>query len=164
MGVDLSSQMLAKAQERAHKKGLAERIAFCCSDILALDLPPGRFDVITCAFGVRNFADRGAALEHMTRLLSPGGALFILELSVPQNALVRTGYRLYAHKLIPALGALVAGRKGAYTYLPHSIDLAPQGVQMQQMMQQAGLERTSYQTLTGGVVTLYRGFAASRPQ
>ena len=93
----------------------------------ALPFPDASFDAVTCAFGVRNFAHLDKGLEEMTRVLKPGGRMVILELSTPDNPLIRPFYNLYTQKIIPLLGQKIAGNREAYTYLPDSISRFPKG-------------------------------------
>ena len=62
-------------------------------------------DVVTVAFGVRNFGDLGAGLREIARVLKPGGKVVILEFSTPRNPLFRRVYGLYS----PRLDSRIAG-------------------------------------------------------
>src|SRR5262245_11359988 len=69
LGVDFASQMLA----RGHYDGVTAPIQLCRADALRLPLPDASVDVISCAFGVRNFQDLDAGLREFLRVLRPGG-------------------------------------------------------------------------------------------
>lgn len=158
-GIDLSEGMLAIANEK--KKELpaekAGRLYFCCGDSLSLDFKDNSFDIVTVAYGVRNFEHLDQGIAEMTRVLKPGGMLCIVELSEPEGGLLRFGYRIYAHKLIPAVGKMVSGDGRAYTYLPESIAACPQRRDMARIMERAGLSNCRWKSLTFGVVTIYLG-------
>ena len=66
-------------------------------------------------------------------------------------------FGLYFHRVVPAIGALVAGDRQAYTYLPESVDrfLTAHGVAA--AMRRAGLRDVSYRTLGLGSVALHVG-------
>ena len=80
-GVDLAENMLEVARKKALKKNL--EIEFVCGDSENLPFETGRFDVVTVAFGVRNFEHLKKGLEEMCRVLKPGGRVYILEFSKP---------------------------------------------------------------------------------
>ena len=57
MGVDLSEKMLAVATEKVRRKGLDKQISLYQGDAENLEVGDGKVDVVTVAFGVRNFGD-----------------------------------------------------------------------------------------------------------
>ena len=114
-------------------------------------------DVITIAFGIRNFSSPIESLKQCARTLRPGGKILILEFSWPQNHLVRTLYNLYFRYLLPWLGNLLSGHKDAYTYLNKTVEDFPYGQAFLTLMQSAGFKDLSATKLTFGVATLYEG-------
>ena len=155
-GIDLSEGMLDKAREKAATQGAD--IDFRQADCLDTGLPDSSFDLVTIAYGVRNFADIAAGYREMARILRPGGKLAVLELSTPTAAWTKPFYKLYTRSLIPLAGSLIAGDRSAYAYLPESIAAAPQRQRMTALMEDAGLENASFRSLTLGVCTLYIAF------
>lgn len=156
-GVDLSEGMLEVARRKAREIPGAEKIRFEQGDSLELPYADNAFDLITIAYGVRNFARLDRGLAEMCRTLRPGGTICIIELSVPANALMRAGYNLYANHIIPFAGRWVSGDKSAYTYLPQSIAACPQRDGMTALMRRAGFDNCRWKSLTFGVVTIYIG-------
>ena len=73
MGVDLSENMLAVAAEKIRRRGLDDHIALYQGDAEQLDLSDGVMDVVTVAFGVRNFGDIEQGLAEIKRALRSGG-------------------------------------------------------------------------------------------
>jgi SAM-dependent methyltransferase len=71
IGVDLRPGMIEVARSLPAPAGAS--IAWHEGDALALDLPDGSFDLVTCQQGLQFFADRVAALREMRRVLVPGG-------------------------------------------------------------------------------------------
>lgn len=158
-GLDLSEGMLDKARVKAAAKGAD--IDFRQADCLATGLPDDSFDLVTIAYGVRNFADIAAGYREMARILRPGGTLAVLELSTPTASWCKPFYSLYTRFLIPAAGSVIAGDRRAYAYLPESIAAAPQRHHMTALMSQAGLSDASFTPLSMGVCTLY---TANKPR
>ena len=146
-GVDFSSEML----ERARAKGLTNTVV---ADALALPFGDASFDCVTVAFGLRNMADWGAALREMSRALSDGGHLLVLDFSLP-TGILRPAYRFYLHRCLPLLAAMITGRRDAYEYLAASIEEFPSGAAMTQMMEANGFTRAQATPLTFGIVTMY---------
>lgn len=85
-GIDLSEGMLDKARAKAAGLPYASKVSFMQADCLDSGLPDGCADLITVAYGVRNFADIAAGYREMYRMLRPGGKLCVLELSTPVSA------------------------------------------------------------------------------
>ena len=93
MGVDLSENMLAVAAEKVRRQGLDDHIALYQGDAENLDLTDGVVDVVTVAFGVRNFGNVDQGLQEIWRVLRSGGHIVVLEFSTPRNFLVRKLYQ-----------------------------------------------------------------------
>lgn len=157
-GVDLSEGMLAVAREKLKDRtDLKERVAFEAGDCLDLHFADDSFDLLTIAYGVRNFEDLEKGFREFYRILKPRGICMILELSRPENRLVRLGYDLYSNTLIPLVGRMVSKDHRAYSYLPQSIAAMPPRRRIAEMLREAGFKDVSFKSLTLGVVTYYIG-------
>ena len=153
VGLDLSDGMLAYARRKADQ--VSANINFIQGDCLATGLPDNSVDLITIAYGVRNFQDLSAGYCEMARILRPGGKLCVLELAQPANPLMRAGYRLYTSTLVPMAGRILSKDSRAYSYLPESIAAVPQREQMTALMEKAGLADAKFKSLFPGVCVLY---------
>lgn len=154
-GVDLSDGMLEIGRMKVEREGLQDVVTLGQGDCLALPYTDGAFDAVTCAYGVRNFADLAAGYREMLRVLRPGGTVVILELSTPKSPVIRPLYNLYAHHVIPLMGRIVAKDVKAYSYLPESIAAVPQGDEMLSIMLGAGFVSARAIPLTFGTCTIY---------
>ncbi|MCM1519544.1 MAG: bifunctional demethylmenaquinone methyltransferase/2-methoxy-6-polyprenyl-1,4-benzoquinol methylase UbiE [Lachnoclostridium sp.] len=154
-GVDLSEEMLEKGRKKVIDENLDDTIKLCQGDCLNLPFPDNMFDVVTSAFGVRNFENLLAGYKEMHRVLKTGGTVSIIELSTPESAIVKPFYRAYTRGVIPAIGRLVSSDRRAYSYLPESIEAVPQGEEMLELMRQAGFSNCAYRTFTLGVCSVY---------
>ena len=159
-GVDISEGMIALVQGKAEKAGVADRIDLKVADGEALPYGDGTFDRVTCAFGIRNFEHKEKGLEEFLRILRPGGKAVILELSVPQNKVVRWAYDLYFTRLLPRIGGAVSGDKAAYRYLPASVHNFPSPKDFCKMMEQAGFTAVHFRTFTFGLCRMFVGARA----
>lgn len=155
---DVNPNMLARGRDRLLDRGLSDAVCCCVADAENLPFPDASFDCITIGFGLRNVTDKAAALAAMRRVLRPGGQLLVLEFSHPVLPGLSPIYDLYSFRVLPALGRLVAGDAQSYRYLAESIRRHPDQEALEQMMADAGLERTGHHNLSGGIVALHYGF------
>ena len=156
-GVDISEGMMALVEGKAAKAGVADRIRLQVADGEALPYEDGAFDRVTCAFGIRNFEHPEQGLAEFLRVLKPGGKAVILELSVPQNRVVRWAYDLYFTRLLPRIGGAVSGDRAAYRYLPASVHHFPAPQAFCRMMDAAGFRAVRCRTFTFGLCRLFVG-------
>ena len=133
------------------------------ADALHLPLRGESLDLIVTAFGFRNLANYEAGLREFYRVLKPGGQLGILEFSEPGGLLGRA-YALYFRRVLPAIGSLICGKRGAYNYLPVSVAGFPPPKQMVEMMQSAGYVDCSWEPYTFGIAGLYTAVRAIHPE
>lgn len=155
MGVDLSENMLAVAAEKVCRQGLDDHIALYQGDAESLDVEDGVLDVVTVAFGVRNFGDIEASLAEVWRVLREGGSFVVLEFSVPRNALVRKMYGVYSERVMPSVGGMVSHDKKAYDYLPASISEFPEPEKFMDMLRKAGFDGCYRRSQSLGIAQIY---------
>lgn len=156
-GADISEGMMALVMEKAEKAGVGGRVTLEVADGEALPYADGTFDRVTCAFGIRNFEHKERGLAEFHRVLKEGGRAVILELSVPQNRLVRWCYDLYFMHILPAVGGAVSGDKAAYRYLPASVHGFPSPDVFCRMMEEAGFRHVRVKALTFGLCRMFTG-------
>ena len=150
LGVDFSHAML----ERARKK--TPSLHWIEADALSLPFPASHFDLVTSAFGFRNLADYDAGLREILRVVRDGGECGILDFGEPRGV-IGTLYRIYFQHVLPALGTVISGVKGPYTYLPASVKRFPEPEEMLQRLRQAGFREVSWAPYSFGIAGLFRG-------
>jgi demethylmenaquinone methyltransferase/2-methoxy-6-polyprenyl-1,4-benzoquinol methylase len=91
----------------------------------------------------------------MYRVLKPGGHVMILELSEPERFPMKQLYGLYSKLVIPTIGRLLSKENVAYSYLPESIKVVPQGKVMTNLLKKQGFREANCQTMTFGICSLY---------
>ena len=155
MGVDLSENMLAVAADKVRRKGLDDHIALYQGEAERLDVGDDVLDVVTIAFGVRNFGDIDGSLREIARALQKGGHLVILEFSTPRNPIVRHLYRLYSNHVMKPVGGIVSKDRKAYDYLPDSIEEFPDPERFLDIMRHAGFEQCRRKSLSMGIAQIY---------
>ncbi|MBI5282665.1 MAG: bifunctional demethylmenaquinone methyltransferase/2-methoxy-6-polyprenyl-1,4-benzoquinol methylase UbiE [Candidatus Solibacter usitatus] len=156
-GSDFCHPMLVEARGKSARR--AAHVHLFEGDALALPLAPRSLDLVTVAFGFRNFANYRRGLHEIQRALKPGGMLAILEFSTPPNPLLRGLYSFYSRAILPAVGGLISGSKDAYTYLPDSVRKFPPAEGLAAEMEGAGFTRVKFERLTFGIVALHTGLA-----
>lgn len=154
VGVDISEGLLTYARKKA--LAVSTKTKFIQGDVHALPFDSGSFDVVTVAFGVRNFSERKKALKEISRILTPDGTLLILELGLPENRLISLLYRPYFAYIIPLVGKIISRDSYAYTYLHTSVRLFPKPDVFKNELTESGFHEVSFKRLTGGIATLYQ--------
>ncbi len=133
------------------------------ADAQRLPLRAESVDVVTCAFGVRNFGDLGAGLAEMQRVLRPGGRAIILEFTLPRTPVWRSVYRFYCEHMLPILARWISrDRSGAYRYLPRSIKTFEPAAALLARLEQVGLVEARVESLNWGGVGLYQAVKPAR--
>ncbi len=155
---DINPDMLAVGRERAAKHALEQRISFVEGNAEQLQFPDRHFDAYTIAFGIRNVPRIEAALKEAFRVLKPGGRFLCLEFSHVDLPGLDRIYELYSFNVIPVLGRIVTGDADAYRYLVESIRQFPKPAAFAEMIRTAGFSRVSFDTMSGGIVTLHSGW------
>lgn len=159
-GMDISHEMLEEARRKTRRTGLDERIVLEEGDAERIPLHDGSVDAATVAFGVRNFENPERCLAELRRTIKPGGTLVILEFSNPSNPLVGWFYRIYSHKVLPAIGSMVSHNRRAYEYLPASVDIFPAPEAFAGMLERAGFTDVRSRSQSFGIAHIY---TARRP-
>lgn len=156
-GIDISANMVEIGRKKVRALGLEDRIELRNGDSEQMEFPDAVFDVVTVAFGVRNFEHLTQGLREMRRVLRPGGKVIVLEFSMPERFPMRQLYRFYFRHILPRVGGWISGNKGAYAYLPESVLKFPQGRQFLEIMENCGFPASQQEKLSFGIASLYVG-------
>ena len=155
VGVDISEKMLDCAMQKVQKQK-AGNIRFMLADALQIPFPENTFDVVTVAFGVRNYEDFSVGIREIHRVLKPNGYYYIIELTRP-ILIIRPFYFVYLNWFLPTIGSLFTHKKNAYTYLKNSILDFNQDDDLNVYFVDEGFKDCSYQHWSLGIATLYSG-------
>ena len=153
--IDYNAEMIAAGRE----KGSEPEMTWAVGDAQRLPLPAGCADAYVISFGIRNVTDVPAALREARRVLKPGGRFLCLEFSRPTAEPLQKLYDAYSFKVIPEIGARVAGDRESYQYLVESIRRFPDQRTFAAMIAEAGFARVEYTNFSGGVAALHSGRA-----
>ena len=153
VGADFAEPMVRAGIAKAEGRNVQAVVA----DALGLPIPDGACSGAIVAFGVRNLADLDAGLREIARVLESGARFVILEFTTPRMAVVRWGYHLYFHHLLPRVGGWISGNRGAYRYLPESVAHFPPAPELARRMESAGFRDVRWQPLTFGIAAIHVG-------
>lgn len=157
VGIDMAVEMLRLGAAKVAAKSPSARVDLLVGDAEQLPFQDHTFDMVTGAFGVRNFGNIPSGLAEAHRVLKPGGQLLVLDFCEPTAPLFRQLYLFYFHKVLPLIGGLISGQRRAYAYLPRSVGTFPQGRTFVELLVAAGFSQTHYTPMTLGIAAVYQG-------
>lgn len=79
LGIELSPERVRQARHLTELVGLADRVRFRTGDVLELDLPEDRFDVVLCQATASHVRAKDELLDRLHRCLVPKGRLALEE-------------------------------------------------------------------------------------
>ncbi|MEM9800860.1 MAG: class I SAM-dependent methyltransferase, partial [Planctomycetota bacterium] len=162
VGVDFTFEMVALAPAKAADgRGTSEDALWIQGDALGLPVRSGVADAVTIAFGLRNVADRRAALREMARVARPGGRVVVLEFSMPDRDAFGRVYRAYLEHVLPRVGGVLSGDRSAYEYLDDTVQGWPGPDDLLREMEECGLVDCGYERLWRGIACVHWGAAPS---
>lgn len=153
-GLDISPGMLQVGIEKMKRKK-ADKVEMLLGDCEHLPFEDNSYDAITVGFGVRNFENLEQGLSEMHRVLRPGGKAVVLEPSFPASFPMKQLFSLYFRFILPIVGRLVSSDTSAYTYLPASVEVFPEGEKFLEICDRIGFSKTVWHPLTFGICALY---------
>jgi len=157
-GADFSEGMLQVGQAKLRQRRVA-RVELLAADALALPFRDGAFACVMSAFLLRNLEDLKRGLAEMRRVTVRGGRVVTLDIVRPAQPLWGAVFGAYFSRVVPAIGAFVAGDRQAYTYLPQSVDRFVTPDELAELMEDVGLRDVSYRRLGLGTIALHVGIA-----
>ena len=157
VGIDMAVEMLRLGAAKVADKRPPMPLELLVGDAEQLPFQEATFDLVTGAFGVRNFGHIPSGLAEAHRVLKPGGQILVLDFCEPTAPLFRQLYLFYFHKVLPLIGGLISGQRRAYAYLPRSVGTFPQGPAFVELLAAAGFSQVRYTPMTLGIAAVYQG-------
>jgi demethylmenaquinone methyltransferase / 2-methoxy-6-polyprenyl-1,4-benzoquinol methylase len=158
LGVDISRNMLDIGIAKIKNLNLDRKISLELGDSENLRFEDNSFDVVTVAFGVRNFEDLNKGLSEINRITKQGGKLIVLEFSKPKLFPFKQLYNIYFKYVLPLIGKLTSKDNRAYTYLYESVQSFPDGERFMEELIKTGYTSNSCTSLTLGICSIYVGY------
>lgn len=154
-GIDLSEEMLAVARRKNGQSPFPGRCFFLQGDGTRTPFRDGSFHHAMISFGIRNVQDMDSLFRETLRVLKPGGRFAILEFSLPETPVIREFYLFYFRRILPLIGAAIAGKKEPYFYLRDSVlDFEPPKA-LEQRILRNGFRLAVSRPFTFGICHLY---------
>jgi demethylmenaquinone methyltransferase/2-methoxy-6-polyprenyl-1,4-benzoquinol methylase len=155
IGTDFCRPMLEIAAEKNERGNVS--IKYIEADALSLPFTDASFNAVTIAFGLRNLANWEDGLRELLRVLKPDGKLVVLEFSSPIIPGFRQIFQFYFKGILPKIGGIFSGSRGAYEYLSESVSRFPDQKNLAKMMRETGFSDVEYKNLTGGIAAIHIG-------
>jgi len=155
IGLDISQGMLDMGKKKISDKNLDSKIQMVLGDGEKIPYTDNYFDVITVAYGVRNFENLEKGLSEILRVLKPNGTFIILETAVPTKFPFKQGYYVYTNFIMPSIGKLFSKDKAAYKYLSTSAQNFPFGEALNNILRKIGFIDVQDEPQTMGIASIY---------
>lgn len=154
IGLDLSLEMLRRAREKSRRQR-EEATRFVVGSALSVPFKNESFDVVMTAFVLRNIPDLPLFFRQAHRALRTGGRLVTLDMFPPPASTFARLYALYFYRLVPWIGAGIAGERGAYQYLSDSVRTFDAPEAITELIRRAGFSSVATQKFLSGAVCLH---------
>jgi SAM-dependent methyltransferase len=79
-GIDITPEMVERANALAARSGVADRVAFRVGDVAALPVADASVDVVVSTFSLHHWQNPAGGLAEIYRVLRPGGVARIYDL------------------------------------------------------------------------------------
>ncbi|AFJ90945.1 bifunctional demethylmenaquinone methyltransferase/2-methoxy-6-polyprenyl-1,4-benzoquinol methylase UbiE [Blattabacterium sp. (Blaberus giganteus)] len=154
-GLDPSDKMIKIAKQKIKNNFFEKRVQIIQGYSQNIPFQNETFDIVTIAFGIRNFQYIHDSVREIYRILKPSGILVILEFSKPSNYWIKKIYYFYFH-LVKKIGNFISKNHFAYNYLKESILSFPYcNRKMNKLLKYHKFDTIHIQKLTFGIVSLY---------
>ena len=149
---DLSFKMIVHGKK--NKSILNNNLFLINGSADQLAIKNNSIDLITLAFGLRNFSDKEKCIKECRRVLKYGKKIYVLEFSPTINELIAPLYNYYSLKIIPFVGEKIANNKAAYKYLIESINEFPHNQELENIFTKNGFFCYNRKKYFGGIAYL----------
>lgn len=154
VGVDFTDAMIEKANLR-----LGKSMPLVIADAGRLPFANGSFDCVATAFSFRNLLYKNPGLQgylaEVLRILKEDGRFLILETSQPEQEIIKRIYHGYLRNMVPFIGGLISGSRGAYAYLGKSALSFPAPQDVEELLRKAGFREVAFKPMFLGVVGIH---------
>lgn len=157
VAIDFAEKMLRIFGAKKKTLNIDGKIDAVQSNAERLPFADNTFDVVSVAFGARNFGDLKGGLDEIRRVTKKDGRIVVLEFSRPRIFLFKQIYSFYFKIILPLIGRLISGDHAAYTYLPNSVATFPDGEDFENILREISFHEVQSVPMTFGIATAYFG-------
>lgn len=154
-GIDISQGMLDIGKKKLQDLKLNSNIELLKADSEKLPFNNNTFDVVTVAFGVRNFEHLEDGLKEIFRVLKNNGTFIVLEFSKPSSFPMKQLFGFYFKVILPFIGNKISKDSRAYSYLPESVSVFPEGKNFTDILDKCNFKGSKVIRLSGGIASIY---------
>ncbi len=117
-GVDISPKMNRKASEKL-VKNVGWDVEIREENVLDNTIKSESADFVISTFGLKTFSQNQLKelAKEVVRILRKGGQIAMIEISVPNNFILKTPYMFYLKRIIPIIGRIFQGDSNTYKML-----------------------------------------------
>jgi SAM-dependent methyltransferase len=141
-GVDISPEMVERANSLAANSGVADRVVFLLGDVASLPFDDARFFAVVSTFSLRHWADPAKGLEEIFRVLRPGGVARVYDVVDWISRFEREGPSIaelakespigergaFSHSIVTRLGAIPLVYRAELLKLEQQLAATSEGV------------------------------------
>lgn len=160
--LDFSEGMLKYAKQKSKTK-FKNEITILQQNILNNELQSNYYDFVTCAFGLKTFNTKQINIlaTETKRILKLGGQFSFIEVSKPENKILKLFYGFYLGQVIPVLGRLLLGNPEEYKMLWKYTNKFNNAKQATEIFSKVGLQ-TNFSSYFYGCATGFYGEKTNR--
>ena len=152
--LDPNREMIEICKKKFLNSGITD-ITYENNGVEDFKLLENKYDLVTLAFGFRNFTNHEIGLRNIYRCLEPGGLLILMDFKKPRNNIYSKLFKTYTLNIIPKIGQIVADDLESYKYLGESIQTYFLPEQIEEMCLGVGFECTKIINLLEDVATIH---------
>ncbi len=161
VGLDFSEPMLRVAEAKHRRNGPAGPIRWELRGAEEIPFESTPFDAAVSGFVLRNLRGIDGILAGVYRALRPGGVLSFVDLTEPENPLIRRGGFLYLNTGVSVFGRFVFGADYPAGYLKESMKSFFRPREFKALLEKTGFIEVRAKSFLFGMVTLY---SAKKPE
>ena len=113
------------------------------------------FQIVSCTYGVRNFANRKKGFQEIYRCLKKNGYFLFMEFGLPNASLIKKPYDIFLDYFLPMSGSIIAKDRHSYKYLAESIKAFPAPRKIQKELEDIGFNHIETIDFISGANNIY---------
>lgn len=142
--LDFSTGMMQAGRRRWSEEPHRSRMSWTCADAGKLPFRDRVFDGALVGFGLRNVVSMDQTFQEVFRTLKPGAIFLSLDTAGSEWPSLQGIQRFYMNRVVPLMGALLAGSRKMYSYLSASAEAFTPPQELEALFKRHGYIDTGY--------------------